>query len=926
MESIFRSIQQAFSRKKKVKKISLGICAMDKKATSKPMRELLKRLPEELFDIVIFGDDCILNAPVDKWPVVEALIAFYSTNFPTEKALQYVSLRKPWMVNDLEMEKVLKDRRLVYKLLQDQEISVPKHVILSRDDPNIENVVEEYDEYVVINGIQMNKPLVEKPVDAEDHNIYIYYPMSAGGGSKRLFRKVDDRSSEFYPRENELRKSGSYIYEEFLTTQGTDVKVYTVGPDYAHAEARKSPVVDGKVNRDIQGLEVRYPVILNQNEKDIARKIVTSFRQTVCGFDILRVSGNSYICDVNGFSFVKNSRKYYDDASQILIEIFVSQIRPELFSIPSTRLPLLRNSNDLLLGRSRSSSAVTNTPTNTSGSGTGNANDFETSSVTTVEDQARSQTPDEFSRSPQIPAIKEDEEELRCLIAIIRHGDRTPKQKMKLKITIPKYLDYFHSYASSPMKDLKVKSKSALVKFLEVTRSIIEDQSIPRSDPVFAKLRQMKDVLERWEISGINRKLQMKPQKWSDATEECGPRATEVLLILKWGGDLTPLGIEQAELVGTQFRHDMYPDQQGGGVLRLHSTYRHDLKIKASDEGRVMKTAAAFTKGLLELEGQLTPILVSLVTVEEKNRQMLDRGGNLTVKDDMDHCKEHLNLLQIDEELTDEKINFIAPNCPSSVFEAMKAIGNPWKSLSRIHELIGELVDHLRVLSSESAGDLGISTPVLQRDLLTSASSSSFGGLSLSDSPHPGSLSPSSAISAGDIEAMMPRLASLLKPTTAAVATNDGMLSNECPPLSTDMLNVSNDNNSVDGDMDQASTLDPIILSREVSASEEELVRGSVASSTASTVPRTSSLTIKNYPPSSDSMTGLNSTSKNRISSSASVASVDSFPSQLESDGLYLSETYALMRDRWEKLYKDFFNATSNMFDLTKVPDVYGSY
>ena len=49
----------------------------------------------------------------------------------------------------------------------------------------------------------------------------------------------------------------------------------------------------------------------------------------------------------------------------------------------------------------------------------------------------------------------------------------------------------------------------------------------------------------------------------------------------------------------------MYPDPSGGGVLRLHATYRHDLKIKASDEGRVMKTAAAFTKGLLELEGRV---------------------------------------------------------------------------------------------------------------------------------------------------------------------------------------------------------------------------------------------------------------------------------------------------------------------------------
>lgn len=28
--------------------------------------------------------------------------------------------------------------------------------------------------------------------------------------------------------------------------------------------------------------------------------------------------------------------------------------------------------------------------------------------------------------------------ELRCVIAIIRHGDRTPKQKMKMEVTHPR--------------------------------------------------------------------------------------------------------------------------------------------------------------------------------------------------------------------------------------------------------------------------------------------------------------------------------------------------------------------------------------------------------------------------------------------------------------------------------------------------------
>jgi len=70
----------------------------------------------------------------------------------------------------------------------------------------------------------------------------------------------------------------------------------------------------------------------------------------------------------------------------------------------------------------------------------------------------------------------------------------------------------------------------------------------------------------------------------------------------------------------------MYPGGQGAGddrsdigLLRLHSTFRHDLKIYASDEGRVQMTAAAFAKGLLALEGELAPILVQMVKSANTN-------------------------------------------------------------------------------------------------------------------------------------------------------------------------------------------------------------------------------------------------------------------------------------------------------------------
>lgn len=55
--------------------------------------------------------------------------------------------------------------------------------------------------------------------------------------------------------------------------------------------------------------------------------MVVLLQQNVCGFDLLRANGVSYVCDVNGFSFVKTSAKYYDDCATVLGSVFIESLR-----------------------------------------------------------------------------------------------------------------------------------------------------------------------------------------------------------------------------------------------------------------------------------------------------------------------------------------------------------------------------------------------------------------------------------------------------------------------------------------------------------------------------------------------------------------------------------------------------------------------
>ncbi|KKA30330.1 hypothetical protein TD95_002264 [Thielaviopsis punctulata] len=471
---------------------TIGVCALDVKARSKPSRNILNRLINNReFDVVVFGDKTILDEGKPDY-----LICFYSDGFPLDKAISYVKLRKPFCVNDVPMQKLLWDRRLCLQLLNKIGVPTPQRVEVTRDGggniltselrkqikdltgislepsetgcmkpPKRVELVENGDA-ISVDGVVLRKPFVEKPTSGEDHNIIIYYPSSVGGGARKLFRKIGNKSSEYIPELNVPRAitepSSSYIYEQFTKVDNAeDVKAYTVGPTYCHAETRKSPVVDGIVRRNTHGKEIRYVTALSPEEKDMASKISRVFGQRVCGFDLLRAGGKSFVIDVNGWSFVKDNDDYYDHCAGILKDLFIKERIRKSASMPSpapsehhsvTRAPSVsgkdrdatpaanpdhpppNDKNAIRTAVPQEPSAPTAPRSERTPSIKGvqdPTEDAQASSAATPGEKERNcEQPEEEEAAPPVPPPKSPWK-LKGIVSVIRHADRTPKQKYK---------------------------------------------------------------------------------------------------------------------------------------------------------------------------------------------------------------------------------------------------------------------------------------------------------------------------------------------------------------------------------------------------------------------------------------------------------------------------------------------------------------
>eukprot|EP01059_Diplonema_ambulator_P033819 TRINITY_DN7256_c0_g3_i1.p1 TRINITY_DN7256_c0_g3~~TRINITY_DN7256_c0_g3_i1.p1 ORF type:complete len:886 (+),score=317.83 TRINITY_DN7256_c0_g3_i1:208-2658(+) len=579
---------------------------MAKKQTSKPMKEFLKRIIDSgRFEIVLFKEDVILNDPVAQWPKVDCCIPFFSNGFPLNKAIKYASSNPDMFVlTEPKEQVVLLDRRSVYHALVRNNIPVVRHVICSRDGyqgaPQ-PDVVEE-DDYIVVNGVRIDKPFVEKPVNSEDHNIRIYY--AGQSGSRHLFRKVGNKSSEFYPDINNIRREGSYIYEEFVeTSSAQDVKVYTVGSDYAHAESRKSPVVDGEVQRDENGKEIRSNTPLSEYEAQIARKIVKVFRQRVCGFDLLRTEGKSFVCDVNGWSFVKGNQDYYDHASSIVVAIFLEEMRKR--------------------GLSR------------------------------------------------MTADRPGKRELKGVIALFRHGDRTPKQKIKLKTTLPIVCEKAFKGEPGPHRELVMKGTDVpsipILSWKDLFTKLVEEKLASGED--FIKYQNVVDVMTR-EAEGL--KLQIKPAEYDD-----DKKVVQVQVILKWGGWLTDAGRMQARNLGAQFNRR---------VLRGNEIPHH-IDVFANNERRVRNTAVEFASACSTVKWD-----ESMINPGQRGKEICKSLDDTEkAKKTIESCKKLIDeVMHVDSPAECEKWYHLPG------FEAICLLKQtPKRAMRHTHQLMEELIRHI---------------------------------------------------------------------------------------------------------------------------------------------------------------------------------------------------------------------------------------
>ena len=721
----------------------------------------------------------------------EFLISFFSDGFPLDKAIAYHKLRKPFSINDLPMQKILWDRRICLRVLDSMGVRTPKRIEVNRDGgPTLESAqlaehvrgfsgvklegpddgtgggmpitqkVELVDgDTLIVDGVTLKKPFVEKPISGEDHNIRIYFGKEheSGGGGRKLFRKIGNKSSEWdkdmiVPRAV-TENDNSYIYEQFLHVDNAeDIKAYTVGPDFCHAETRTSPVVDGLVRRNTHGKEIRYICNLSPEEQLMAKKIANGFGQRICGFDMLRVRNQSYVIDVNGWSFVKDNNAYYDKCASILKQMFVNEkqkrdgIAPPVTPIPEdisekgpadknqseTSLPQRKNTvsnhrsalKNLIKSPSMSkmrgfhhpghsahgaaspdlapSTAPLSSPPTFEGGHKpvvpnpppGNIDPLPSPVVSAEQPLVSPATVSASAEREPAASVPEPSSKhawkLKGMVSVIRHADRTPKQKFKFTFHTQPFVELLKGH----QEEVLLKGEAALNSVLDAVKVALkqgvedpEKLSLLRTSlarkgawtgtkvqikPMFRKrkpeeITRIRNRIEESDDPGAilaaeglteepestSKTLSRPPTRSDSMTETTLSRFSaaendlvieKLQLIVKWGGEPTHSARYQSQDLGENMRNDL---------LLMNKESLDDVQVFTSSERRVSTSGTCALWALISLSANIQPAQIwaaaflnkkevseSSITVR---KDLLDDSN--AAKDVMDKVKKKLKLL-----------------------------------------------------------------------------------------------------------------------------------------------------------------------------------------------------------------------------------------------------------------------------------------
>ena len=111
--------------------------------------------------------------------------------------------------------------------------------------------------------------------------------------------------------------------------------------------------------------------------------------------------------------------------------------------------------------------------------------------------------PFQLDDPPFVPTTFGKMMELRCVVPVIRHGDRTPKQKMKIEVRHPRFFALWEAHATEANgRHLKLKKPAQLQEVLDIARLLLSEVEAGLAGPELeekrGKLEQLKSVLEMY--------------------------------------------------------------------------------------------------------------------------------------------------------------------------------------------------------------------------------------------------------------------------------------------------------------------------------------------------------------------------------------------------------------------------------------------